>query len=185
VYGNEPNEFFKENIIKFPAGKLLLPGEGEGRNAVFAAKLGWNVDAFDHSEAARAKALSLAAENNVPLYYTTADLNDIILPRQNYDAIGLIYIHLEPQARKRFHLAMINALNTGGHIILQAFSKNQIHNISGGPKDENLLYDLKEVVDDFRGLNVVIARDQRVRLNEGPFHQGKADVISILATKPY
>jgi len=185
VYGDDPNEFFKENIIRFPAGKLLLPAEGEGRNAVFAARLGWNVDAFDYSEAARTKALSRAAENNVALYYTTADINEIILPQESYDAIGLIYVHLEPGVRKKFHREMIKALKKGGHIILEAFSKHQINNISGGPKDQSLLYDLKELADDFNGLNITILKEQRIRLNEGPFHQGKADVIRILAIKPY
>lgn len=183
VYGHEPNEFFKENIIKFATGKLLLPGEGEGRNAVFAAKLGWSVDAFDYSEAARTKAMAWAAENKVSLYYTTADLHDIILPPENYDVIGLIYIHLAPEARRSFHHRMIKALKSGGHLILEAFSKNQLHNISGGPKDEALLYDPKDLADDFKGINVTFLKEQRIRLNEGPFHQGKADVVRMIATK--
>lgn len=185
VYGHEPNEFFKENIIKFPSGRLLLPGEGEGRNAVFAAKLGWNVDAFDYSSAARTKALAWADANNVALYYTTADINEMVIPGENYDAIGLIYIHLGPDLRKKFHRDMIKALKKGGHIILEAFSKEQIKNISGGPRDPRLLYDLKELAEDFNGLNITILKEQRIRLNEGPFHQGKADVIRILAAKPY
>lgn len=60
VYGENPNEFFKEQLLKLKPGRLLLPAEGEGRNAVFAAKHGWQVDAFDYSEAAKMKALTLA-----------------------------------------------------------------------------------------------------------------------------
>ena len=68
VYGTEPNQFFKEQLQKIiPAGKLLLPGEGEGRNAVYAAKLGWMVDAFDQSSVARTKALNLAKEKKSKL----------------------------------------------------------------------------------------------------------------------
>ncbi|HRW96457.1 MAG TPA: SAM-dependent methyltransferase, partial [Bacteroidales bacterium] len=57
-YGEVPNSFFADFLssVKFK-GKILLPGEGEGRNAVYAAGLGWDVTAFDSSEVARAKAL--------------------------------------------------------------------------------------------------------------------------------
>ena len=47
AYGKEPNVFFADQIGNIPPGKLLLPCEGEGRNAVFAAALGWEVDAVD------------------------------------------------------------------------------------------------------------------------------------------
>jgi hypothetical protein len=40
---------FKEQLIKIPAGTILFPAEGEGRNAIYAATQGWNVNAFDQS----------------------------------------------------------------------------------------------------------------------------------------
>lgn len=49
AYGEEPNEFFKEHLSKLTPGRILLPGDGEGRNGVFAASLGWDVEAFDIS----------------------------------------------------------------------------------------------------------------------------------------
>ncbi|HSL87766.1 MAG TPA: hypothetical protein VK870_00530, partial [Ignavibacteriaceae bacterium] len=60
VYGKDPNEFFEEHLSKLNPGRLLLPGEGEGRNAIFAAKLGWQVDANDQSIVAKSKAEKLA-----------------------------------------------------------------------------------------------------------------------------
>ena len=47
VYGKEPNDFFASELNKLNPGKMLLPGEGEGRNAAYAASQGWSVDAFD------------------------------------------------------------------------------------------------------------------------------------------
>ena len=61
VYGKEPNEFFAAELKKLKPGLILLPAEGEGRNAVFAAEQGWKVHAFDSSQVAEDKALSLAA----------------------------------------------------------------------------------------------------------------------------
>jgi SAM-dependent methyltransferase len=172
VYGDEPNEFF-----------ILLPAEGEGRNAVFAAKQGWAVDAFDYSPAARSKALARAEENEVNIHYAIADINDVDLRPEEYDAIALIYVHLKPEERKRLHSRVIKALKPGGHLILEAFSAEQIRNISGGPRNEELLYNLRTLEDDFEGLLLSVSRQEQIRLNEGPFHQGKADVVRILAAK--
>ena len=56
AYGEQPNRFFKEQIQNLSPGKALFPAEGEGRNAVYAAQLGWEVEAFDISEEGKNKA---------------------------------------------------------------------------------------------------------------------------------
>ena len=62
-YGTNPNLFFSQSLEKFSPGKILLPAEGEGRNAVFAAQKDWEVLAFDWSEAGQTKALKLAKKS--------------------------------------------------------------------------------------------------------------------------
>lgn len=62
IYGTQPNQFFKEQIDKLKAGKIMMLGEGEGRNAVYAAMRGWQVDAIDSSPVAREKAVNLAVK---------------------------------------------------------------------------------------------------------------------------
>jgi len=64
LYGSIPNIFFRDQLKVLPHGRLLLPAEGEGRNALYAAGLGWEVDAFDFSTVAREKALALAKQMN-------------------------------------------------------------------------------------------------------------------------
>jgi len=76
VYGTEPNIFFKDELDKLKTGNILLLGEGEGRNAVYAAAQGWKVDAVDFSTIAKEKALKLANENNVKINYDVASLAD-------------------------------------------------------------------------------------------------------------
>ena len=62
AYGKEPNKYFKKEIDKINPGKILLAAEGEGRNAVYAASIGWEVYAYDFSEFAYQKAVSLSKE---------------------------------------------------------------------------------------------------------------------------
>ncbi len=69
AYGTAPNVFFSSELKKLPPGKALFPAEGEGRNAVYAATCGWNVIAFDQSEAGKEKALQLAAKKGVEIDY--------------------------------------------------------------------------------------------------------------------
>ena len=55
VYGVEPNQYLKEQLEKLKPGNILFPAEGEGRNSVYAAQLGWKVSAFDLSVEGRKK----------------------------------------------------------------------------------------------------------------------------------
>ena len=100
-YGREPNLFFKNAIDELKPGKLFLPGEGEGRNAIYAAKLGWDVLAVDYSMAGVTKAMKLAAENNVTIRYETSDLLRY-QAKESFDAIAVIFVHFQPDDRKTF-----------------------------------------------------------------------------------
>lgn len=76
-YGKNPNEFFKKIIDSLPKGKILIVAAGEGRDAIYAAKIGWEVTAFDLSEEGKKKALKLAKEENLSINYQLADAMDI------------------------------------------------------------------------------------------------------------
>jgi len=177
VYGTEPNEFFKEQLSKLPPGRLLLPGEGEGRNAVYAATRGWKVDAYDFSEQAVRKAQNLAQQKNVNIHYTVSSYEDYKYPLQYYDAAGLIYTHMPPDIRSPVHKKIIRSLKPGGILILEAFHKEQINYSSGGPKDIDMLYDEKELTSDFEGLQVLLLEKKKIHLQEGTFHSGDAVVL--------
>jgi hypothetical protein len=77
AYGEQPNEFLKEQLGKLDIGTILFPAEGEGRNAVFAAKLGWNVLAFDISAEGKKKALQLAEANHETIDYQIGELESL------------------------------------------------------------------------------------------------------------
>lgn len=183
VYGHEPNLFFRNQLLKSQPGKLLLPAEGEGRNALFAGQIGWQVEAFDFSKTAQQKALALANQFQLSIDYSLADIDSVVLKSKAYDAIGLIYVHLPPDLRKSFHKQCIQALRPGGTLILEAFSKKQLTRSSGGPKDAKLLYTLEDLLDDFNGMQILYSKTEEVTLSEGPFHEGESSVVRIVARK--
>lgn len=184
VYGENPNGFLKEQLEKITApGKLLLPGEGEGRNAVYAAKLGWQVDAYDQSTEGRLKALRLADKNNVKINYHIIDLNEFNPDKNKYDAVVIIYVHLNTKFRTTFNRKIIDALKPGGKIILELFSKNQHGKTSGGPQDLEMLYSIDEIKKDFSGFKVLLLKNETIDLDEGNKHRGEASVIRFVGEK--
>jgi SAM-dependent methyltransferase len=184
VYGIEPNTFFKEQIDKIPLpGKLFLPGEGEGRNAVYAVKLGWRVDAFDQSPVAKLKALRLAEENNVSIKYSTVDLAKFTPQKNHYDCAAIIFVHLSPDFRSEFHKKIIDSLKPGGKIILELFSNDQFGKSSGGPQDLEMLYSIDEIKNDFKEMRTILLKEENIFLDEGENHTGQASVIRFVGEK--
>lgn len=185
AYGKLPNVFLREQLPTLAAGKILFPMEGEGRNAVFAAQLGWNVKAFDFSEQAKRKALFLAKQQQVELDYSVADIQEFNFIPRYYDVVGLFFAHPSQSLRKGFHEKVVSTLKLGGKLVLEAFHIHQhrLSRTSGGPKDEAMLYTEEMLSDDFRGLHFHLLESLEIELDEGEFHQGKANVIRLLAEK--
>lgn len=188
AYGLEPNLFFKSELIKLIPGKALFPAEGEGRNAVFAAKSGWEVTAFDISEAGRNKAIQWAEKNQVHLDYQVASLEEFNSEADSFDLLVLIFAHFPPSVRKIYHQKLASFLKPGGVLILEAFSKkhsefNSVNEKSGGPKDPAMLFSKEELLKDFEGFSIRILEESVVELEEGLYHVGKSSVIRIVAVK--
>ena len=183
AYGKEPNQFFKRALDRINPGKLLLPAEGEGRNAVYAARLGWEVFAFDYSEEAKQKALTLAQENNVNIHYEVSSAEKMNLPEGEFDAAALVFVHFPNEIFEPFLKNVINSLKSGGILIIEGYSDKQLGRDSGGPKSRDLLYNY----DVFRSLltdvKVDLYEEKEVHLTEGKYHRGEAVVIRAVATK--
>ncbi|MCX2739031.1 class I SAM-dependent methyltransferase [Pontibacter anaerobius] len=184
VYGTAPNVFFKEQLSKLQPGKLLLPAEGEGRNALYAAEQGWEVQAFDYSEAGQQKALKLAQERGVSIDYQLTEADKYNAKPDSLDAVALIYAHFPPALRQGFHRKVVGWLKPGGTVILEAFHPKQLGYNSGGPKDEAMLYTADMLRQDFSGLQINQLEELETELQEGPYHSGKGFVTRLVATKP-
>lgn len=183
AYGILPNKYFAAQLRNLKPGRLLLPAEGEGRNAVFAAELGWQVTAFDISKEGKEKALKLAVDKGVKIDYLLQGFNDVQFDSESFDCIGLIYAHLPSAMRQIVYPQLISYLKKGGSAILEGFSEKQIIYNSGGPKDLDFLFTIDKLKGHFSEFDQLNIRDASVVLDEGQYHQGKAEVIQIKAIK--
>ncbi len=183
VYGKEPNVFFAEQIDNLIPGMLILPCEGEGRNAVYAATKGWDVEAFDLSVAGKSKALQLAGKTKIDISYVIKDALNASYPENKADVVAFIYAHFPPDVRSIIHKKAISWLKPGGKMILEAFNTLQLKNKSGGPKDLDMLYNTDMLLSDFQDLVTVLIQNVQTDLREGKLHEGKADIVRYIGTK--
>jgi len=183
AYGEAPNNFVVEELKKLKPGKILFPAEGEGRNAVYAATLGWEVTAFDPSIEGQKKAKLLAAKHNSKIDYHIANYEDVVFPKEYFDCIVFIFAHMHPLKRNEYHQKLIKFLKPGGTILLEGFSKKQIKKNTGGPQNVDMLFSAEELQNDFNNLSEVTILEKEISLDEGPFHQGIASVIRVIGSK--
>lgn len=188
AYGEEPNRYLKDNLKKLTVGTILFPAEGEGRNAVFAAKLGWTVFAFDISKEGKRKAMKLAAKNHVSLAYQVGELRSLDFKSEQFDAIALIYAHFPASIKSQYHKAFDALLKPGGIIIFEAFSKKHIDYVTknekvGGPKDIDSLFSIDEIKSDFLNYEIIELVEKEIELNEGLYHNGIGSVIRFVGRK--
>ena len=185
AYGEEPNAFVKSYLENIEPGRILFPAEGQGRNGIYAAQLGWEVDAFDYSSKAKSTALSNANKAGVNINYTIQDILDYHAPAKKYDVIFLCYVHLKPEWRAPFYDQLIKALKPSGKLVMEAFTKTQLayHHISGGPQNEMLLYTKDIVRNDFASLKEVYLEEMETILSEGKYHVGPAHILRYIGKK--
>lgn len=180
VYGKEPNCFFKKQLKEYSIDSLLLPAEGEGRNAVYAASLGIETVCVDFSQQAKNKALALAKSHKLTLEYTLADVM-AYSDRRCFDAVAFIFAH--NPLRAKFHVYYKQFVKPKGYVFLQGFSKEQFKKKSGGPQNPDMLFSVEELREDFSGFEIIKMEKGEAVLNEGSFHAGLASVVSMVAQK--
>ena len=168
-------------------GRVLCLAEGQGRNAVFLARRGFEVVAVDMSAAGMARARKLAEENGAQIDTIVADLADFDMGTARWDSIVSIFAHMPPDVRRAVHARVVKALKPGGTFLLEAYTPDQLHTSgTGGPRGEqsDFLMSLDTLREELAGLEFEVARETLRDVNEGIYHHGEGAVVQILARRP-
>jgi len=184
AYGVEPNDFLQQQLHRLlPGSKVLVVGDGEGRNGVWLAQQGMQVTSVDYAQAGVDRALALANESKVEINAICADLNDWSWPQAEFDAVVSIYLHFPSALRPQMHQRMQAALKPGGQLILEAFNKHQLDYPSGGPPLADALFSAELLAQDFAAIDITLCQESVVELNEGRYHVGPGAVVRLLAMR--
>lgn len=186
VYGKEPNDYLRKMAPQLPPppARVLSLAEGEGRNGVFLAGLGYVVTGVDSSEVGLEKARRLAASRGVPLETVHADLSDYRIEPDAWDAVVSIFCHLPPSLRAQVHRQVVEGLKPGGMVLLEGYIPKQLELKTGGPPTVELMYSADILRADFAGLELLHLVELERDVVEGLFHTGRAAVVQLLARKP-
>src|SRR5689334_5266073 len=97
VWSAEPNRFVAEELADLPPGRALDLATGEGRNAIWLARRGWDVTGVDFSQVALDKGRRLAGDTVVR--WVCADATRWEEPA-SYDLVLLAYLQLPAEGRR-------------------------------------------------------------------------------------
>lgn len=183
VYGTEPNDFLRDEVARIPKGRVVCLAEGEGRNAVFLASLGYTVTAVDFSVQGLRKAEALAKQRGVELALVEADLAHYELGEDAWSGIVSIWAHTQPAVRDRLHRAVARALVPGGAFVLEAYRPEQIAYGTGGPTDPAMLPTLAELRGALAPLELVVAREVEREVHEGAKHNGASATVQVVGIR--
>lgn len=183
AYGREPNEFLRAEAHRIAPGRVLCLAEGEGRNAVFLARLGHKVTAVDFSVEGLRKAERLAREQQVEIATVHADLATYEPEVDAFTGIVAIFAHLPPPLRRRVHAWIAPALRAGGVYILEAYTPHQLAFDTGGPRDAALLMTLAGLREELAPLTIELGREVERQIHEGAFHGGRSATVQVVAVR--
>ena len=165
----EPSQFLVDNIKLLPVGRVLDVAMGNGRNAIYLAKAGFEVEGVDSSPEAVSNAMESSQKAGVSVKAEIADLEDsYIINKNTYDVIicfNYLQRSLIPQIKE--------GLRTGGIIVYETFIVDQAQ--FGHPRNPEYLLKHNELLDSFREFRCL-------RYREGIIENKKA-IASIIAQK--
>ena len=185
MFGQAPNLFLLEQAHRLQPGmRALALGDGEGRNGVWLAEQGLAVTALDWSAAGMARAAMLAAGRGVAMECVVADATVWDWPEAAFDLVAWVFVHLPPADRAAVVAGVRRALRPGGWLVLECFSPAQEGRRSGGPRQVELLWTRALVEEAFAGFEVHALLEGCVLLDEGPKHQGPAEVVRAVLRRP-
>jgi len=149
----EPAQFLVDNIELLPKGRVLDVAMGSGQNAIYLAKMGFDVEGVDISHEAVNTALNWARSAGVSIRVQVADLEgDYYVEKGVYDVIICFnYLHrsLIPQIK--------DGLRKGGMVVYETFIVDQAQ--FGKPKNPDYLLKHNELLNMFRDFRCLYYRE--------------------------
>ena len=165
-----PNAWLAENRHLLPSGRAIDLACGLGHNAIWLARQGWQVDAWDISGEGLKLAAALAELEGAAVQWSACDLEQQPLPVNAYDVIVTTYYW----QRDGLIDGILAALKPGGMLVYETFTLDQLQQPGNHLRDDRFLLRPNELWERFSTL--------RVRKYRDGIFDGKA-VASLLAEK--
>lgn len=184
AYGKEPNEFIRKSRDVFPErAHLACFAEGEGRNAVYLAKRGYTVTAYDYSKVGLTHTKEFAKECGVEVKTIHADLTKKEVTSEMYDGALFVYGHVPKKDQSFFINNVIRSVKKGGYVLFEVYSEKQLDYGTGGPKHIDLLYKPEHILEWIAPYTCKHFFYGEKTRHEGEFHTGVGHIIQCIIKK--
>jgi SAM-dependent methyltransferase len=154
IWGAEPNQFLVREVADLTPGRAVDLATGEGRNAIWLARQGWDVTGVDFSAVALGKAREIAADLGVTIEWVEADVTDYQPEPAAFDLVTILYLHLERPARRQVLAAASRAVAPGGTLLIVGHDLDNLTRGYGGPQDPARLWVAADAIDELVGLEI-------------------------------
>ena len=156
LWSAEPNLFVADRLAHHVPGRGLDLASGEGRNAAWLARLGWDMTGVDFSPVAVQRAREGAPE----VAWELADVRDWE-PANQFDLVLVAYLQMVADELEMVIRRAATWLDSGGELFLIGHDRTNLENGYGGPSREDVLWDLGLIKEWLGGVQIIEA--QRVR----------------------
>jgi SAM-dependent methyltransferase len=162
VWSAGPNQFVEAELAGLAPGRALDLAAGEGRNAIWLARQGWQVTAVDFAQAGLDKGRTLAA--GLDIAWVCADATTWRPDPEDpaYDVSLIAYLQVPAADRRAAVRHAYAGLRDGGTFLLVAHDSSNLAEGTGGPQDPSVLMTAEEVLADLGGETFEVHRAGRV-----------------------
>jgi SAM-dependent methyltransferase len=184
AYGTKANDFVRSCFHHPGQGRVLCLAEGQGRNAVYLASLGYQVTALDYSEVGLERAQALAKSQGLSIETLQANLAEYSFETDTWDGIVSIFGHLPSALRSKVNAQLFSSLKPGGFLCVEGYHQDQLNFQTGGPAHPDLLYSEDVLTQELCGQwsDFIVQKSQRI-IKEGPYHNGPSSTVQIWAVR--
>jgi 2-polyprenyl-3-methyl-5-hydroxy-6-metoxy-1,4-benzoquinol methylase len=175
----EPNRFLVEHAGDLPVGRALDIAAGEGRNAVWLAREGWEVTAVDFSPVGLAKGRQLAEAHAVAVEWVQADVTTWEPEPAAYDLVIVLYLQLPAAQRTTVYQRAAAAVAPGGRLLVVGHDRSNLEHGVGGPQHPAVLFTDDDVVADLSGSGLEVETAAQVE-RPVPTDEGERTAIDCL-----
>ncbi|MFJ6085238.1 class I SAM-dependent methyltransferase [Streptomyces sp. NPDC092369] len=118
LWSGRPNGALVAEVAALTPGRVLDVGCGEGADAVWLARGGWDVTALEVSGVALERAVGHARDADVSVRWIHASLTDAALPPASFDLVSAQYPALQRTPDSAAERALLAAVAPGGVLLL-------------------------------------------------------------------
>ena len=174
VWSGQPNPQLVAEVAGRPPGRALDAGCGEGADAIWLARGGWDVVAVDISGVAIRRGEQHARDTDPAaaerIEWLQADLLAQPPEPDSFDLVTAQFMQMPPEPRTRLFTALAAAVRAGGTLLIVGHHPSDLGSGAARPPMPELFYPAEEIaglLDDSWAVEVSQARPRPASTPEG------------------